>query len=782
MSLRGALRALWRSSSYTATAVGTVGLTVALSATVFAIVDGVLFKQLPFRDPHQLFDLYTSGPTAGFTATDIRRLGATDARIDIAVTGRRLTFTHPDRGDVTIRAREVDSRFFEVIGVHPRLGGFSSDQFQAAPNGVGTLPAVVTDGFWRQWLGADPVPIGRVIDLVNARIMVVGVLPSDFVFPISDVNPTDMLLPWTSDLAGDLIVRLPAGVTADEVKAMFDATLATRGSETPSAPGSAGQVTSVKLRSVTASLGQTSRPVFQAAFGAAVLLVLLGALNMTALGIARSQDRARELFIHAALGARGHDLVQLRLAEVMAIGVAGGVVGLVLTPPILAAALAVFPDQVPLLKTPSIDWRVGAFAFLAALTPLILMTLLPAVTEARRIATWNSTVSDRDSRRTRSWGRRGLLATEAGVGIALVLAGCLVVGGFLTLRSEDVGFDRRHLGLIEIRTIGSTGADDERMKLAAFNRLRQVPEVRAVAGVGTYLLERILERSQFAPPSGSTHVSIVTDVPVWGAFFEIAGLYLIDGRVPTEEELATGRNVAVVNERLARAFWPNSRAVGQTLVGDRRTVTVIGVVEDARLGSERAEEFGQVYVPPSLATIRRTVFLIQTTGDPDRVARVAAEVLRRDLPGTVVRRAESIDAALLASVRYERFSATLLGVAGVAALVVVSVGVAGLVAMGVARRVREIGIRSALGARRVELVGMILFDQLRPVVAGVVVGLVVAWWAVSAIEAYVYRLNTHDPTLWVVATAILLSAAGGAAAIPAWRASSVSPTEALRTE
>jgi hypothetical protein len=273
----------------------------------------------------------------------------------------------------------------------------------------------------------------------------------------------------------------------------------------------------------------------------------------------------------------------------------------------------------------------------------------------------------------------------------------------------------------------------------------------------------------------------VYEVPVSGAFFEIAGLHLVDGRYPTRAEIDRGDPVAALNAHAARAFFADRPPVGQTLDDGKQTVAVVGVVELAQIASQFRQEFGQIYFPIRLKSApARRIFLVQTEGRPQPVALAIGAALKRDIPGALVIRAESMDQALARGEPARRFDAALFGLAGGAALVLVTVGVAGLVATNVARRVRELGIRTALGARPLQLIRLVVAAQLRPVIVGVAIGLVSSWWTSKLVHAY--RYDAHDPRVWTAATAIVLTAAIIAAWIPARRASRVDPTIALRAE
>ena len=794
MAFRLTLRMLRRAPWYTATVIGTIALSIALAATVFAVVDGVLFKPLPYAAPERLFHLRGSaGPgqgTASLSPGDVRYLNEADPAIRVSGYGGASGLTHPSRPDLTIWSTAIDDRFFDVLGEYPLVGGFTTEHFKGAP--TEPRPAIVTYAFWRQWLGADAQAVGRTVDMVGTRLTVVGVLPRDFVVPIASgrVRP-DVLVPlvpsteslldrWSRSL--DAIARVDPGVPVEEARLKLNAALAGRVAEYTPRQVHPGPYVGVAMRPVADHLGATERPLFGVAFAGAMLLVMLGAVNVAGLFAARGRDRERELTIRAALGARRRELARLMMMEALIVGLAGGIIGVMLAPPALNMIYALLPESLLLLKTPAIDWRVIAFALATSVLVVSTFAVIPALILVRNALSQRLSSGSTNTPRLRSWSRGALLAGESAIGMCLVVAGSLALASFIVLRGEDSGFDSKHLAVLEVRTPSAVTPDEvQTLHDRVLDRLRHAGGVAAVATIGVPLLENMFGGSRFDSPSGAVR-HFANDVPISGQFFDVAGLTVLDGRVLTAAEVDAGRPVAVVSSATAKAYWPSARAVGQTLKSSEGSVTVVGVVEDARLGSQEENSMGEIYVPRGLSRRSWRVYLLKTAGDPDTVVHDAALGLQRDVSGILVRRAESFDAALLKSVRLQRFRTVLFSVSAAAGLLLLAVGIAGLVATGVARRVREIGIRSALGAQRQQLVRMVIVDHLRPLVAGVAFGLTASWWTTRLLSAYLYRIDAHEPSVWSTAAAALLAVAIGAAWIPARRASSVDPLVVLKAE
>ncbi|HJU44653.1 MAG TPA: ABC transporter permease [Vicinamibacterales bacterium] len=801
--MRIILRSLFGSRAFAITAIGTIALAIALAATVFAIVDGVLFKPLPFARAAELYNaMGTAGERSGSASlalADVEYLRAVDPRIEVTALALAPGGRFRDRPEMEIGAAEIEPNVFEVLGQFPLVGGFSRDQFSTRSDVTGLRPAIISYRLWRDRLGADPQAIGRTLDFIEGGIVIVGVLPRDFVFPTSNVfiRP-DFLVPlvpvpdtpsdrWRRRLT--TIVRIPADIPHEQAKARLDAAIAAHAHEGPPRTAIPGPYTATVLSALEQRLGRTERPLFGTAFAGALLLVLLACVSVAGLLTARCRDRARELSVRVALGASRAQLLRLLLGEAVIVALAGAAVGLLIAPSVLAMTLVWLPDRLFLIKPPAIDLRVISFATAASTITMLAVSALSVASVVRPVVARTLAGMQTSTPRARSWATTITLGAQSAIGIALVVAGALALASLVALRAEDPGFDRDGLAVIEVLTPGlaqnNSGPPLQSRYASVISRIEAHPGVTGVATIGTTLLENVYGGGTFAKPAGARNVG-AHDVPIGGRFFEVAGLSLVDGRLPTREEVDGGQPIAVVSEQIAEAYWPGQRAVGQELHSPRSkmSVTVIGVVKDARIATQNEEtSYGEIYVPATrYPGTRPTVFLFRTTRDAELMAREVALVLNRDVAGVIVQRAESFETALAKSVRLFGFRGILFGVAAAAGLTLLAVGVAGLVAMGVARRVREVGIRLTLGARRTAIDRMIVADHLRPVIAGALTGLIASWWTTKLLAGFLYGFAPHDPRIWATASALLLMVAVMAAWVPARRASAIDPAVILRAE
>jgi predicted permease len=787
--LRFAARALRRSPAFTTTAVATIALAMVLASTTFAVVDGVLFKPLPYPDADRLFFLYGARNTRGAQHLSFRPV---DMRHWRAVPGVR--FAMFDRlgelagiGDFNrpIVAATIDRDFFDVLGQRPMVGGFRAEDFDAgptAPRGV-----LITHRLWRLAFGGDRSVIGQpIVTPLPFPLHVAGVLPPDFLFPVYNGRELpDVLLP--ADMSSDLrgmnsfrgLARLDPGVQPDAVRQALSSITQShrRADRTPD--GQPAIFDGVAFESVANTLGRHERGEFRLALAAALGLVVLACVNVAGLVAARGRERVRDLSLRVALGARRHDLLRLLLAESALLGLAGGAIGAALAWPALASVSALLPTSLVYLKAPAIDSRVVIFALSAATLSVLVMTFPAAVTSMRaglrdRLAAAGAGATER----ARTSGRRVLVAAQTAIGLVLVLGGTLLLASFVKLAREDHGFDL-----------------DRTARLLVFSprlaemlaEIRRAPGVMAVAATDAQILQRSFGSWGYQFPKGLGIGE--NSARVTAEYFDIAGVQLIEGRLPTPAEIETKPPVMVVSDALAQRAWPGQSAVGRivsqspmmvTQLGD---ATIVGVVSDVRLQSLDEREAGEVYLPLTEPNrMARFTILLRTAGDPSLAAADVARRLRAWDSRVSVLAAESLRASVWGSVRSRIFDSVLYGSLGASALVLVAVGVAGLVATGVARRRREIGVRMALGADRRAVRVLVVGETMRPVVVGLIVGAVASYWTAALVKASLYGTSPHDPWAWGATIVTILAAALVASWLPARRASRIDPVIVLRTE
>jgi predicted permease len=787
--VRQALRSLRHAPAFSFAVVAVIGITGALSTAAFAIVDGVLFKQLPIPNADSLYA--TSGPGGGgVSLTDLYawRQAVPDAAI--ALYGRDFVIgAIGSPRPQPLVALTVEKSFFEVLGERPAAGGFVDNDFDAAGARV---RVIISDRLWRGTFNARTNIIGQGFEIAGAAdhvgrplgsFEVAGVLPRDFVFPVNRTTP-DLILPLTpppgqarslNDLrnyaAGRVLVR-----TTHAGPAMEAALVAAYGN-TPitSAQSDTGSAT-LSLMPIARYLTLFQHDNLASAFAACSVLMLLAVLNVAALGVLRGQQQLHELAVRRALGATRLDLFRLALADAAPPVVAGMALALVATPWTIAAAMTRFSNGVALLKTPSVDWRVMAFwSALAAVTTLSVAVLRTITVRPAAVAASSKGAHGTTSKRTRF----GTAAVAAQVALALVITvgGALVAGSLWRLWQEPIGYSMTRTSLIELSHQAATSAERRAITMSVMDRLRSTRGVESVASIeGAPFLTGSWRSSPIErlPPASTPRVRFGI-WPVDTSYFNMLGIRLISGRLFSADEMTAGAPVVVLSKSVATGLFPGGDAVGNSLKRFSQIVSVIGVVDDVQsLGLGYVAQ-GQIYQPGSLSN-QRVVLLVKATTPLD--ALVAATTTER----VGITRATSLIDALGRGNQDRIFRTWLFGAFVLSALIIVAVGTSGIVAMSVGRRTRELGIRSALGATRERLVGMFVREQLMAVVVGLAVGAGVAMWATRFIKAYLFKTQPIDPVLWTLAIVVLLAVSSLAALIPSLRASRINPVDALRTE
>jgi predicted permease len=655
--------------------------------------------------------------------------------------------------------------------------------------------------------------LGRTVEIERGWHMgfrIVGVMPRGFVFPSENAD-VRFIMPWVNtDDRGtnpqrrglfEVIVRVPAGVGADVLQSRVESGMAVTAAAFPvlgpkpqgmsdSSWRRQGPFDRADIEPLAATLGSRSRGLFTAVFLAVVVLVAIGALNVAGLMAARMVDRARELGVRRALGASSVAVARLVFVESLTLIGTGAIIGLAVVWPLLQLALSLLPEELVLLKPAAVDWRVSAFVAAGAMLLAMATALWPIRCALRPGAAFNANVG-RASERTRTAGRFVVVAAQVAGGFVLTVGGALLVGSLLAVYSTDLPIRSDNVAVIEAAMQGPTSGgmrkSSERNARVGplLERIRQVPGAGAVAVTSAQVLVGGGTTSRLNPPEGARKLAQPVGVQgVLGDYYRILQPQLVAGRLPTDDELTRSAPILVVSQSLAEAYWPNGPALGRTLTesGNPEPYTVVGVVKDVRWNSWDADT-ASIYGPYALLSRSPTLtYLIRPQGRPGPVI---AETLRAmEAPDLLLKptRAAMLDDLFVDSVRQRRFQAWLFGAFAAAGLSIVGVGILGLLAMATARRVKELGIRQALGATSSGIIRLLMREQLLPVMAGLALGGIIAAWTVSLADKYLYAITTHDPRVWVTAAALTIATAAIGALVPAVRASRSDPVQALRSD
>jgi len=794
--LRHTIRFLLRSPWYSGTVVSVIALGMALATTVFAVVDGALFKPLPYERADELFRVtggYQKGQRSGIAVAQRNLIdwAAAAPGVTIAAYGM-VGGSAPPTGDLRTWAPSVamvDALFLDVLGVHPLIGGFQSGDFDREG---GVTPAIITYGLWQSMFGGRPDVVGQTtVPYASgvAGFRIVGVLPREFLFPAPGRVQPNVLTPLVIPAArrDDLhfrtlygIARLPRRLPFADYQARMDAAAQAESRVWVPRPHEGSPAFDhAGLTPLDTYLAGKQRPVFLMIFMTVAVLVLLACVNVSGLMASRVQDRGRELAVRRALGASSRQIILMFLSETAIIVVVGTVVGLAVAGPLVALTLSLLPDAMGLLKPPSIDLRVIGFAALASAVAALVVSAWPIWRSLRSLSAYSMADGSQATTRVRSTGRMVVVAAQVAMGLTLALGGALLVGSLVRVWQTAPGFSADKL-LVLRGIVAGRSTEAHAASIDAF-----LADVGHVPGVV------VASATQSPILSGGSMMNAFVDgatFAVMPGFLEATGLRLLDGRWLTPEEIASGAAVAVVSERVAKKVGKGERVVDREIRGfvemTPRPFRVVGVVADAHFGSWDEDGTGQIYASYVLAATDQSgmTVLIRAGNRPKAVMASLLPMVRSTTGDVRVTSVATADDLLDDSVRGRRLESWLFGSVAAAALAVVGVGVFGLMAMTTARRTREIGVRMTLGATRGSVVRLLVGEQLFAVVVGLGVGALVSSWAVTFVKTYLYQLTIYDIRVWSIAIALIIATAALGAFVPALRASRLNPVAALRVE
>jgi putative ABC transport system permease protein len=773
--LRYALRSLRRRPLLFIVAASALALGIGASTAVFSVVDAVLLRPLPFADPGRLVLLWQSIPEAHapYVAVSYPYFLQMRARSKsiagmAAMPNINSGFTFGGREPVRVQGRIVTGNFFDVLGARPLLGRtFREDEDRVGVPRV----VVVSHGLWQRRFGGDPALMGRTLEVDGTPMTVIGVMPREFRYPAGAElwTPLVPVIPEVVEKANVqwavLIGRLAPGAILEQTRQELDAFNAEQVQRfTPSSPP-----VKVVLTPLARDWFGSSRPALLVLLGAILLVLLLACANVSALLLARAAVRQREIAVRLALGASRARLVRQLLFESALIALAGGLAGTVLAIWGLDALIALVPADVPRLQDAVIDPRVLAFSLALTITSAFAAGLVPALlaskTSLMEVLAEGARSAGAATRQARA--RAVLVGTEAAVALVLLAGAGLLTRTFQNLRHLELGFDPHNVLTAEMaRPRGKYEKPEERRQLyrTLVERLDAIAGVEASAVVSQRPLMGpegwdwpfLLEGQSAAEGERNPALNLQMATP---GFFRAMRMPVRRGRAFDERDTPGGPPVVVISEALARRAWPGQDPIGKRIQVPMPSVpytptwmTVVGVVGEARYRELQMTrlDFYMSYLQ-SEDPINQLV--VRTTGDPlalTPAVRAAVRSIDRELILTDV---GSMTARVDAALGGARFGMQLLSGFALMALLMAALGIYGVVAFVVSRRIREVGIRMALGARAADVLRLVLRQGMMPVLIGLAAGLV-ASLALGRLSArLLFGVPPHDPAT--------LAAAGG---------------------
>ena len=816
--VRYGVRQLARRPGFAAVAIASLALGIGLNTTLFSVVNGVLLRGSPVAEPDRLVEIY-SGPSQEYPQLtlsypdllDVRR-GA-DAFSSVAANAYVRGILSTNERGVLVTGEVVTANYFDVLGIGVPLGRTFAPDEDTRPGGSPVV--VLSHGLWQRRFGGRADAIGQQALLSGHSYTVVGVAPPGFTGTLPGI-PTEFWTPVTMvdnfAFSGVQWVegpndgprlqrrgarwlfakgRLADGRTVEEAGAQVETVFARLRTEYPatnkSAIASVVPASDIRFHPMLDGYVKAASAGLLAAVG---LVLLVACANVANLLLARGAARQRELAIRAAVGADRRRLVAQMLAESLVLAGIGGALGLAVAwwggRALSGFGTDVFP--MPVAFDFSIDLTVLGFALAVSVATALVFGLVPALSSSNLdLVPSLKDVPEGDARR-RLTLKNALVVGQLALSLVLLVTGALLARGLLAARNTDLGFDPDAVSSLSFN-LQMNGYDVDRaaaFRARALDTLRALPGVTAASVASRLPLAPDINASGVKVPGVHTtedEDAVVDTVAVGADYFTAVGVPIVSGRAFTEDEVTGRRRVAIVNETMARQFWPDGRAVGARIYTDgfdSEPYEIVGIARDHKVRSVGEAPRAYLHLPASPSTAVGLVVQTATTSE------AALPMLRQALLGLepAIVFTEDTSAAEVAETTMAptRIAALVVGAFGALALVLATVGLYGVISYSVSRRRREVGIRIALGATRGAVLGLVLGQGVRLALVGIALGTLGAAAAGQLLESLLYGVSSVDPAAYLVAAGVLMAVALAANLLPAVGAARVDPVRALRSE
>jgi len=816
-----ALRMMRKAPGFTVVAALTLALGIGANTAIFSVVNGILLRPLPFEDPGRLMLVYSSAPSKGFEGNygtsppDFRRLREQNRTFTSlsAVYGNLFTLTGGDQPE-RVQAEVVSAEYFTALGAKPIVGrGFlPGEEKWGAHRAV-----VLSEGFWRSHFNADRNLSGKTVTLDGEIYNVVGVMPAGS-YALRNVELWAPMA-WKPKDNFDshnnyfliMLGRLKPGVTQQQAYSDLNAVMLSIAQEFPENKG-----VGADLRPLHHALVGDVQPALLVLLGAVGLVLLIACGNLANLMLARTTVRRREIAIRSALGASRARLLRQFITESVLLSLLGGALGLA----VAWFSLDLLPlaaNMLPRAEQIHMDGWVLLFTATVSLLTGALFGLLPAL-QSSHISGLNNSL--KEGGRTSDGGggkhfRPGLVVSEVALALVLLIGSGLAIRSFQRLLHVDAGFASSHVLTFEVSLPQSYDPDPDPRRIGAptkvvsfyqelLSRIEQLHGVEAAGATSSLPLQGENWGKFFVPldrplPPSVEQIALVQYRPVAGHYFGSLGIRLLKGRLLDEHDTATSPLSAVVNDTLARKYWPGQDPIGklvlltppENLIPPQLALpgfhppklTIIGVVGDAHYGGLDKEPIPVVYASVTQHDYPLSPsFTVRAEGDPKPlISSIRSEITQVD-KNLAMAKIATMDEILSSSVNQPRLEAVLLGLFGGLAMLLATIGIYGVMSYSVSQRTSEIGIRMALGAARPDILTMICKQGLRLTAIGLAAGLALAIALTRLMSKLLFGVSPTDPLTFATIIVLLTVVALLACFIPARRATRVDPMVALRCE
>jgi putative ABC transport system permease protein len=811
---------LVKKPTFTIVAVLMLALGVGANTAIFSIVNAVLLRSLPYRDPDRLVRIFFNEPGVGLR--DVRfskpelddlqtRAGVFEDVSPIFEGSEDLTGAgQPER----VEGVNGSFSYFSMLGATPQIGRLFGPQDFAL--GFASV-VVISDGLWHRAYGADRNVVGRTLRLDNDLFTIIGVLPRGFRHPGPTVSGDVEVFgaagfsadPFPQPMRGTRILvsgigRLKPGLTLAQAQARLTAMTAELRHDFPTDYPPQAKWT-IEIQPLQETLVGNVRPMLLVLLGAVILIVFIVSLNIANLLLARASGRQQEMAVRVALGASRGRMVRQMLTESMLLSLIGGAAGIATAVGTLRFGLRFVPSNVPRLNEVRIDWVVLAFALLISILTGLMFGLAPALHSAKGALSSAIREGGRGSGYSTKTGRLRdiLIVSELAFAVILMVGAGLLLRTLRDLLQENPGFNPTQVvtANIQLPNPNESGADPylDVPHKAAFDR-ELLRRMKAIPGVELAAITSALPSTNTNPnavggianegfaiedrPVESSQNLSAERIRISSDYFKVLQATLLSGRPFTEGDEDGKQLVAIIDESTAHKYWPTQDPLGRRVRFARDPTkpwtTIVGVVRDIKSDGLDIDGVPHIYVSTYQDPSRRLSVVLRTSLPAALLEPQIRHEIQSIDPGLPVFNISSMDDVLDRSLASRRFSADLVGGFAGLAVLLASIGIYGLLAYMVGQRSREIGIRMALGARRDDILRMFLRKGVALAGVGIVAGLVFSAAAASMISSLLYRVRPHDPAVFLIVPLLLLAVAVLASYLPARRATKVNPIVALR--
>ncbi len=791
--MRFALRMLARNKGVTGLATIALALGIGGSTLIFSVVNAVLLRPLPVSDPDRLVWIWANSPSRNLayafaaysTYAEWKAGGASFESMSAYSPGSATLLAGNDAERVDLL--RVNASFFPMLGVHPMAGrDFLAEEDQPGAPAV----AVLSYSFWERRFGGDRKLIGRSIDLDGGMVRVNGILPRGFAFP---TQAADIYVPIASSTirgtpgapSVGVYGRLKPGVPLQRAQAEIDAVSRRLEAAYPGMKGRGARVW--RLRDFVVRDVRFSLLVLFAAVG---LVLLIACANVANLLLVRASVRQREMALRTALGAARWRILRQLLTESVMLGACGGVAGVALAGAGIQLLSRYGPERIPFLQSAALDRSVLVFAALACFVTSIIFGLVPALTGLRGgiYETLKEGSSAAGESRIRNRFRGALVVAEVALALLLTMGATLMMRTLVRLQATSPGFEPEGVLTASI-TLPALKYPSAEQRMAFYrtllDRLAAAPGVRAASMVnlipfgGSNTGVNLLIEGQ--PPPRPEETPIFWRRIIDPGYFRAMRIPLIRGREFSEQDGGSPRT-AIINETMARRYWPGADPIGKRFGSPNRWYTIVGIVGDVKFMSLRKDSDPEFYEPYRQAPIADMVLAVRTASAPQRLTPALREAVRETDPKQAVSRVRSMEEYLSDAMGTPRLSALLLAGFGTTALLLAAIGIYGVISFSVMRRTREIGLRIALGAAARDVMFLVVRQAVTLGAIGVAIGIGGALALTRLMQGMLFGVDARDPLTYLGVSGLLMGIAALAAYLPARRASRISPSVALRSE